>query len=714
MATTDANKPHFTFEAKQLAADTFEVTEFSGEDAISRLFRFQIDLVSRDPDIKFDDVVNKPATFMLKRGLDETPYHGIVARFEQLGKAGDWYGYRAMLVPRLWLLSLNYQCRVFQNQTVDGIIGQVLEESGFLTRSDFMIDIVSRPEREYCVQYNETDLDFISRLLEFEGIHYYFQHDTKDVLIITDRLSGHDAISGDSTVMYNPGGGLVPGVDSVREFVCHERVVTGTFMVRDYHYEEPESFVSAESKINTRMPGRRYEFGGGLLEHSDGERIAEVRNQEAECRRRTFTGTGDCSRLVAGREFSLDKHFRSDLNGKYLVTEVRHRGSQKESIEGASPAEKAAGSKSGETYGNTFTCIPADVQFRPVRVTSIPRIHGIISAKVESGGGSQYAYLDEQGRYRVRMPFDVGDAGEGSASLPIPHAQINSGQEYGVHFPLHERNDLLLAFLDGDINRPFAVGSLPNSTNTTPVTADNNAQNVVRTMAGNEMVMDDTQDKTQIWLKTALGHEFKMDDDLDRVTLTTTEKHQVSFDDAGRFIEIKTKDGHFTRLDDKDQKITVQSKDGHRISINDKDKLITLVDESGENLFQIDIGNKQLTIKSANGGIELLAPNGKIDVKAKSVNIESTAETTMKASSTVTIQASTDLKAKAAANMTLEAGTDFKQKGLNVTSEAAVGHTIKGMQVKSEGAATNDVQGAMVSVKATGINTIQGSLVKIN
>lgn len=179
-----ANVAQLYFETPALAPETFHVVKFTGEEAVSQLSRFEIELVSDDPEIVFADVINQPATLTVLRGEEEVPIHGLIADFQQGGRTADLYGYRAVLVPRIWLLSINFQSRIFQKLAVDAIVSQVLEEAGFAGQ-DFRFELSgSYPDREYCVQLQETDLDFVQRLLEHEGIHYFIEHGETDVLVM--------------------------------------------------------------------------------------------------------------------------------------------------------------------------------------------------------------------------------------------------------------------------------------------------------------------------------------------------------------------------------------------------------------------------------------------------------------------------------------------------------------------------------------------------
>ena len=345
-----------------------------------------------------------------------------------------------------------------------------------------------------------------------------------------------------------------------------------------------------------------------------------------------------------------------------------------------------------------------------------PEVPGIVSARVESlGEDGKYAYIDDQGRYHVRMHLDLdNEYGKGNATHPIRMSQPYSGPNYGIHFPNHEGTEALLAFENGDIDRPVVIGTVPNPNNKAPSVSANRMQNVIRTAAGNELVMDDTEKKTQVLLKSTDAHRILLDDKDDCVIVETTNKHKVTLDDKNENIEVKTKDGHFALMDDKNKKVTVQSKDGHRISINDKDQLITLTDEKGENRFNIDIGSNQITVESKKGSIELLAPQGAIDLKAKTINLQSSTDTSIKADMNLAAEAGKDVKTKAGMNYSAEAGMEYKQKGMNVKSEAQMQHDIKGMQVKSAGQIQNDMQGTMVSVKGSAMTQVQGAMVKIN
>lgn len=714
MPELDANIARFYFDTAQVPLEVLQVGAFTGSEEISTLFQFELDLVSGDAYVDFNSIVNQPATFTIMREEKAVPIHGVIAEFEQLGMTLDYVAYRAILVPRLWWLSLRHQTRIFQRMTLVKIIEQVLQENGFAP-VDYSIDVTaaaSSLEHEYIVQHRETDFNFISRLMEREGIWYFFEHtEEREVLHITDKQSTFDLMGGTAAISYHPDEGLVNNdKERVQTFNYRERIVTGSVVLKEYNYRTPDVDLQVDSQVNSAMPGIFYEYGDHYKDVDEGKRIAKARNEAHESRRREIKGSSNCPGFRSGYTFTLEEHYRNDLNDDYLFVKVSHSGSQWRALGRLDPSGVDEDNMRA-IYRNHFECIPAEVSFRPARRTPVPKIPGIMTAKLESSGGD-YAFIDEEGRYRARMFFDLGDAQTADASRPIRMSQPHSGPDYGIHFPNHADTEVVWACIDGNIDRPLALGTVPNPNNTSPSLSTNNYENVIRTKSGNQMIMNDTINKATILINTPDVNSMLFDDEEDRIVVTTTKKHIVTMDDKNQHITVQTTDGHFLLMDDKNKKITLQSKDGHRMSINDKDKLMTIVDESTENRFEIDIGNKKLIIKTEKGDIDIHAPEGHIEIKSKTLHTETTEDTTHKAAN-IKSEAEQDHEMKAT-NITCEASMDYKEEATNVTSEATADLKNKGLNVTSEAGVQHDVKGAMVNAKASGIQVIQGSLVKIN
>ncbi len=502
----------YVFRAGGQPDDFLGVVDFTGEEAISQPFRYVVNLVSTDPDIAFDDIVNEKASLLMVRGDEVSPVHGIVVDFQQGRKVsitlGDRYLYRAVLVPRLQRLAYSHQSRIFQNLTVQEIVTKVLGESD-LSGGDVRFKLQgSYSPREYCTQYKETDLQFVQRLLEYEGIRYHFEHgDSNEVLVITDDPQAAPTIEGDDTLYYHVGGGLAAAetAETVREFVTHQKIVTGRVVLKDYNYRTPESPIQSESQLNGDMPGVFYDYGIHVKDAGESQRLAKVRNEEIECQREQMVGASDCLRFRMGALFTLKEHYREGMNQKYILTSVRHAGRQPD----ASPF--ITGDADIPEYTNEFVCIPATAPYRPPRLTPEPKIPGVMTAMVESGGGD-YAYLDDQGRYRLKMPFDLSDASDGSASKAIRLAQPYTGPDYGQHFPVHKGAEMVFACVDGHVDRPLGLATVPNPSQASPVTSANAPQNVVRTWGRNEFTLDDTKGQENIYMHATKDHTVEIVD----------------------------------------------------------------------------------------------------------------------------------------------------------------------------------------------------------
>lgn len=492
-----SNEPLYKLHFSELAENAVKVASFEGEESISRLFEYRFELVSEDPELDAKSILNKKATFTLTRGEDDPlKIHGIISHFEQRGRTPDYVSYYAVLVPKLWRLTLNFSSNVFQKMAIEELVAAVLKEAG-LSSSDFEFQLnESYPKLDYCVQYRETDFDFINRRLEHYGIYYYFDHrDDNEVLVFADSTNNLKAIAQEEEVVYNPNRDPLSVQETVADLVCQEKVVTGKFKLKDYNYEHPTTDLSVDNQIDAEAPGLFYDYGDHYKDKSEGSMLVKVRNEEVYGASKIFRGRGDCRLFHAGFKYKLGKHYREDWNNEFILTRVRSRGSQ-----GAMFAIFSGANKNVPTYENVFESIPADMPYRPPRLTPIPRIPGIMTAKLESGAGDEYAFIDDSGRYRMKVPFDLTDKTNGEASRTIRLSQPYSGPGYGFHFPNHADTEIVWACVDGNVDRPIGLGTVPNPNNTSPSTGNNKAQSVIRTAGQNELTLDDTTGSENIYL----------------------------------------------------------------------------------------------------------------------------------------------------------------------------------------------------------------------
>ncbi len=497
-----ANK-RFDFKSDGFDADKFAVVNMTGYEAISKPFRFVLTLVSDDADIEFDDVLQASATLQIfaPDGASSTPYHGVLAEFDQMHQADGYVFYRAVLVPRLWHLSLYQMSEVYLNeQTIPQILEQVLKSSR-LVGSDYAMKLAgSYRERSFVCQYQETHLDFLSRWMEKEGMYFYFEHDgPTDKLVVVDRLSMHPAEA--VKVFYRPVNeqdtGSAP--DSVQDFVCRQKPLPKQLVLRDFNHRKASVELKVTETVSANGIGEVNLYGENFRNEAEGQRYAKLRAEEIRCGARVFTGDATAVGLRSGYFMELARHYRENFNGKYLVTEVQHEGSQAAALLAGIKTDYGDGK--GETiYRSTFRAIPADVQFRQERTTQRPRVSGTMNATIDAAGLSPYAELDEYGQYKVQLPFDSSDKAAGKGSARVRMASPYSGSDHGMNFPLHKNAEVLLSFIDGNPDEPVILGAVPNSENVSIVNQLNPYQNKITTAGGNVMHMGDQKGKEVMWM----------------------------------------------------------------------------------------------------------------------------------------------------------------------------------------------------------------------
>jgi type VI secretion system VgrG family protein len=484
--------PHYTFISQGLAEDAFKVVEFKGTEGISRLYAFDITLASDDAEIDLKDVLQHTATLTIEERNQSLPIHGAVAEFEQLHEAEGHAFYRALLVPRLWQAGLYHENQLFLDKTIPEIIEEILKQTG-LTSQDYDLRLTgSYPPWEYVCQYNETDFDFISRWMEREGIYYYFEQvEQNEKIIITDSSTAHGDIPGDTIIPYRTPSGLMPAEVAVKAFVCKQKMLPKKVILKDYNYRKPSLEIKGEAEVDHHGRGDVYIYGEHFKDPDQGNALARTRAEELKCREKVFHGEGTAPNLCPGFFFEIEECYREGYNRKYLILEVEHQGYQARA-QWAGLKDDPAQGEERLTYANRFTAIASDIQFRPERKTPKPKFHGTINATVDATGDGRHAELDDQGRYKVILPFDQSGNKDGKASRYVRMAQPYAGAEYGMHFPLHKGAEVLLTFVDGDPDRPIISASAPNPEHTSPVTNANQTKSVVRDNFGNEIIFDAT------------------------------------------------------------------------------------------------------------------------------------------------------------------------------------------------------------------------------
>ncbi|WP_306535419.1 type VI secretion system Vgr family protein [Geobacter sp.] len=453
-----ASEAKFLFEIQGANADV-AVLNFKASEEISALFQVDLTLAS-ETELTFAEVKLKEAVLTIKGHqeiLDQPDryFHGVIRKLRHSGSNGVHHFYRAQVVPYLWLLSVRTNCRIFQHTTIEEIVSTILKEHSIAgDRFEFRLEREKIP-RKFCTQFEENDLHFISRLLEEEGIFYFFEHsEDKHVLVFCDTPAYYQEIRGNSAVTFNTNDGLAAENESVFAFYRSERVRSGKFTHRNYNFKTPTLDISTENEGEEETALEVYEYPGPYGETGRGDQLAKVRLQEIHSLKDKARGQSFCPRLVPGATFTLTDHSTNLLNDNYLLVEVIHTGRQPQVL-----GENA--SQSPTHYGNTFLAIPATATYRPERITSKPTIPGIQTARVTGPPGEEI-YPDQYGRVKVQFPWDREGKGDEKTSCWLRVAQFwNSGFE-GSQFIPRVGDEVLVAFVNGDMDYPIIIGSNVN------------------------------------------------------------------------------------------------------------------------------------------------------------------------------------------------------------------------------------------------------------
>ena len=464
------------------AAGTFSVLNFTVEEELGLPFKIEVFATTEDLGKKdLSAILHKDASFSIEGLGFKREWKGIVRIAGTRRKSNDEVLYRFVIEAKLAKLSDSSHCRLFQNKSVPGIVEDMLRHNG-LGGSDFTFNLSDEYEaREYTTQYNERDFDFIRRLLEDEGIWWRYEKGEK--IIFGDSPNQYVRASLDN-IFFRPDQGLESGLETVSVFKVKGVLALAAVTLNDYNYRTAEtSLVSKSTEKKPGLEGELYRWGSHHKTPAEGVRRAKILHEQSLCRRITGRGRGNVLALEPGLIFDLDEKQPEAENG-WLLTKVIHQGGR------------------GQSYENGFECIPAQENFRLLEQAPRPKVKGTLPARVVSPGAYDYAFLDEMGRYRVRLPFDLDSWSPGGDSRPVRLAKPFAGDNFGFHFPLHEGTEVMLAFVDGDPDRPFIAGAMHDSLGPDHVPDTWNTRNVIRTWANNKLRMEDKKGEEHIKLAT--------------------------------------------------------------------------------------------------------------------------------------------------------------------------------------------------------------------
>ena len=448
----------------ELGEDALLLSAMHGNEGISQLFSYELSLISERQEIAFDRIVGTGVTVSLDLSSGERRFfNGIVSSFsEGSGEETEventrFYSYRATMVPRFWLLSRSAELRIYQNLSVPEIVESILREHGL---TDFELKLLgSYRKREYCVQYRESHFNFISRLLEEEGIHYFFRHsDAMHKMILADDPHANQSCPEQKSASYQ----IRPTEhddDVITALETTQELRPTKYSLKDFNFRSPNS------SLNIEVPGKYpfgpaacevYDYPGNYQQKTEGDELARIRMETEEAQVTTIAGSSTCRAFFTGSRFMLNHHYRKEMSGKeYVLTSIEHHATQ--SVQ--------AGGKFH--YENRFSCIPAKVPFRPVRKAVKPVVHGSQTALVVGPVGEEI-HTDEHGRVKVQFHWDRQGMKDEKSSCWIRVSQSWAGAGWGALFIPRIGQEVIVDFLEGDPDRPIITGRVYNGLSRPP------------------------------------------------------------------------------------------------------------------------------------------------------------------------------------------------------------------------------------------------------
>jgi type VI secretion system secreted protein VgrG len=501
-----------------LGDDVLLLQGFTGREGISQLFKFDLDLLSDQNSIDFTTIIGQQVTIrvLLSDGSSERYFNGYVSRFAQSGADSRFTHYQMEVVPWLWFLTRIADCRIFQNMTIPDIIQKVFQSRGY---SDFKLTLAASYEpREYCVQYRESDFNFVSRLMEQYGIFYYFEHDDgKHTMVLGDSPSVHQDCPEQAAAHYNQTTGDLDSEDVITAWHMEQELRTGKYSHTDYNFETPSTSLMSNEPTVVEVGGNTkfeiYDYPGDHLNTSQGGTLAKIRMQEEEASHVVVSGSSVCRAFTSGSKFELKEHYRDDMNATYILTEVQHVATV--------GSYSQADSDSPAHYSNHFTCIPASVPFRPPRLTPKPFVQGPQTALVVGKSGEEI-WVDKHGRIKVQFYWDRQGKKDENSSCWVRVSQPWAGGNWGAMWIPRMGQEVIVSFEEGDPDRPLITGRVYNAEQMPPYTLPDHhtvSTFMSRSSKGgggsnyNEIRFEDKQGSEQIFINAErdMDHRVEVD-----------------------------------------------------------------------------------------------------------------------------------------------------------------------------------------------------------
>ncbi|CAH0260562.1 type VI secretion system tip protein VgrG [Pseudomonas mediterranea] len=599
------------------------------------------------------------------------PLDWLVAEIRQLPADATAERYQLLLRPWLWWLSLASNNRVFQNLATSDIVTTIFKDHAF---TDFQLKLSgSYTPREYCVQYGETDLAFVSRLLEEDGIFWFFSHEAgKHTLVLADSNDAFAPIPNGPTVNYLGQGMGERELHGIRSGHVSLQAVAGVYQATDYEFTTPTTSLYSQAEA-VAGPSSMYEHPGGYNAKAQGDALTKQRVDGLRSQAQRFVGESDCRWLVPGYWFTLAGHEDPSLNIDWVVTSVSHEASH-------------------DSYRNRFEAIPKATPYRPARLTPKPRMHTQTALVVGKAG--EEIWTDEYGRIKLQFPWDRTGKNDETSSCWVRVVLPWSGKGFGMQFVPRIGQEVIVTFIDGDPDRPLVTGCVYNGDNALPYALPaNQTQSGIKTNSSkggggfNELRFEDKKDAEEVFLQAQKDFNINV---LNDTTATVGHDETLTVQNA-RTRTVKDGDETVT-LEKGKRSVTIQT-GSDSLDVKDTRSVTVGSDQNhstGGNYTHKVTGNYELTV------------DGNLTIKVSgTLTLQSGGSFAIKSGADLAAQASTSISQKAGTALSNQAGTSLENKaGTTLTNDA-------GISLVNKAAAEQTVDGG-------GMLTIKGGLVKVN
>jgi type VI secretion system secreted protein VgrG len=676
-----------------LGDDVLLFHSMTATEELGRLFEFELKLLSREPNLKFEDLLGQNVTVRLNLPDDEIRYfNGFVSQFSQEGVFEDFNAYSMTVHPWLWFLTRCSDCRIFQQKKVPDIIKEVFGDHGF---TDYEESLAGEYRTwEYCVQYRETDFNFVSRLMEQEGIYYYFKHEIdKHILVLSDSVSSHEPFPGYEKLPYYP-----PGEDQFRErdhiydWNISQQVQPGVCVLNEFDFTRPKANLEVKASIqreHARAKMEIFDYPGEYIETGDGETYARARIEELQAEHEQIQGQGNARGLSVGSLFELTDYLREDQNREYLIVSANHQ------LESDAYSSGSA-SEAGEAYSCNFNAVDSKQPYRPARTTPKPMVQGPQTAIVVGKAGEEI-YTDEYGRVKIQFHWDRYGKLDENSSCWVRVSHSTAGKGWGsVQIP-RIGQEVIVDFLEGDPDRPIITGRVYNAIQKPPFELPGSG--MVSGMKSNstpggggynEMSMNDTKGKEGLTVHA----QYNMDTTVENDQSLTVHNNRTTTVDVDETASVGNNQNISIGVDQtidvgSNQKVTIGSSRTLKIGTDDKIDIGAKLTESVASNHELSVGGSQ-----------------KIDIGAKlTESVTSNHELSVGGSQKIGVSGPIEISSDASITLTV-GGSTVK------IEPAAV--SIKSTQITIEGSAKVEAKGALITSEAQGIHEIKGATIKLN